>query len=76
MKKIIFYIAGNKWSHLFLGIIVLVSGVIEVKDTFVDDFSTGTLRAGHGVVLIGVFHFLKALGEFVDSLDYIKEGLD
>ena len=47
-----------------------------MKDTIADDFSAGTLRAGHGVVLIGVFHFLKALGEFVDSLDYIKEGLD
>ena len=76
IKKIIFYLAGNKWSHLFLGLIVLASGFIEVKDTFADDISSGTLRSGHGIVLIGVFHFLKAIGEFVDSLDRLKEGLD
>jgi hypothetical protein len=76
MKRAIKAIADNGYAHIFLGVVVAFSGGWEVADTLVEDIKSGHIQSGHGVFLIGIWHILKAVGELVESTDYLSEGLD
>ena len=75
MKKWIRVIAGNSYLHTFLGVIVALTGLLEVGETLQDDFVNGKFHSGHGVVLIGVWHVLQSLSEIIEASDYLDEGL-
>lgn len=76
LKRLIMIIAHSKYSHIFLGLIVVAAGLGEVMETIAEDFSSGNIHSGHGVVILGVWHVLKALGELIEGSDYLDEGLE
>ena len=75
-KKIISVVAKNKHLHIFLGLMTVYAGISEVWETVSDDFLSANIRGGHGVVFVGILHLLRSLSEFVESSDYLEEGLD
>ena len=75
-KKIIFYVAKNKYLHIFLGLMTVYAGISEVWETIYDDFRSANIKAGHGVVFVGILHLLRSFSEFVESADYLEEGID
>ena len=76
LKELIFFVARNKWLHLFLGMVVVFSGLNEVWDTLAEDLVSGNFHSAHGVVMVGLWHFLQSISEIIESADYLKEGLE
>ena len=76
MRSIIQFIAMNKFLHLFLGIVVAGSGLYEVGETLLDDIVSGNVHSGHGIVIVGILHMCKALGDIIEGSDYLKESMD
>jgi hypothetical protein len=75
-KEIILRVSKNKFLHIFLGLITVYAGISETWETLAEDFSSGNIRGGHGVIFIGVLHLLHSISEFVEAADYLKEGVD
>jgi hypothetical protein len=75
MKRLIKLVARNCYLHLFLGAVVALSGLLEFGQTLVEDLSSGNIRSGHGVILLGLLHVARALAELVEASDYLNEGL-
>ena len=46
----------------------------EAWETIVEDLSSFNLKAHHGVILIGIVHFLKALEEITEGLEKIDQS--
>ncbi|MDP7052883.1 MAG: hypothetical protein QGI61_01720 [Alphaproteobacteria bacterium] len=76
MKKWITALAGNSYLNLFLGVVVALTGLMEVGETLQHDFVNGKIRSGHGVVLIGVWHLVRSVADLLDAADYFKDGLE
>ena len=76
IKKSIIFVARNKYLHLFLGAMTILAGFTEIWDTIREDFISGNIRGHHGVIFIGVIHFFRALAEFVEASDFLKEGIE
>jgi hypothetical protein len=76
MRSIIQFIATNKFLHMFLGIVVAGSGLLEVGETILEDITSGNLHGGHGVVVIGILQVCKSLGDIIEGSDYLKEAMD
>lgn len=74
MKSIIRFVADNKFFHLFLGLVTAGAGIYEVGATIIEDISSGNIHSGHGVVVIGLWHFCKAVADIIEGADYLEEG--
>ena len=75
-KEIILWVAKNKFLHIFLGLITVYAGFSETWETLAKDISSGQIKGGHGVILIGVLHLLRSIAEFIEAADYLEEGID
>lgn len=75
-KGIIIRVAKNKPLHIFLGLMTVYAGFSEIWETISDDFLSANIRAAHGVIFVGVIHILNSFSEFVESADYLKEGVE
>jgi hypothetical protein len=76
IKQSIIFVARNKYLHLFLGSMTILSGFTEIWETISEDIISGNIRGGHGIIIIGVGHFFRALAEFVEASDYLKESVE
>ena len=76
MKRLIRALARNCYLHLFFGAVVALSGLLEVAQTLAEDLSSGNLRSGHGVALLGLVHLLRAIADLLEASDYLNEGLE
>ena len=54
----------------------ILAGFTEIWKTISEDFISGNIRGAHGVIIIGVLHFSRALAEFVEASDYLKESIE
>ena len=59
----------NPVTILTKGIILLGIGLSEASRTFLNDLEHGQLRAGHGMIIIGIFNILDSLPHLIDGLD-------
>ena len=75
-KEIVLWVAKNKFLHIFLGLITVYAGFSETWETLAKDISSGQIKGGHGVILIGVLHLLRSIAEFIEAADYLEEGID
>ena len=76
MRKILFWVATNKYLHLFLGVMIILGGVNEVWETIEEDLLAANLRGSHGAAMLGAIHCLRSLSEFVEAADAFKEGAE
>jgi hypothetical protein len=56
-------------TKLVVGLILIVSGLIEAYDTVLDDLHRLRVRVGHGVVILGVVNVLASLPEVLDGIE-------
>jgi hypothetical protein len=56
-------------TKLFVGLILIVSGLIEAYDTVLDDLHRLRVRVGHGVVILGVVNVLASLPEVIEGIE-------
>jgi hypothetical protein len=56
-------------TKLAVGLILIVSGLIEAYDTVQDDLHRLRVRVGHGVVILGVVNVLASLPEVIDGIE-------
>jgi predicted membrane channel-forming protein YqfA (hemolysin III family) len=74
IKSTIKNIASNKYAHLFLGIVVLCSGVFEAYETIEEDIESLSLKGHHGVIILGAWQMFRAIAEIIESFDYLYES--
>ena len=75
MRRLLFFISKNPILHLFVGLVVFVTASIEIGDTIYEDLMTASVGAHHVMWVIGVWHCIRALGEMVESANFLEEGL-
>jgi hypothetical protein len=63
-------------TKLAVGLILIVSGLIEAYDTVLDDVHRLRVRVGHGVVILGVVNVLASLPEVIDGIERWLSYLD
>jgi hypothetical protein len=67
-------------TKLAVGLILIVSGLIEAYDTVLDDVHHLRVRVGHGVVILGVVNVLASLPEVIEGIErwlsYLEGGED
>ena len=56
-------------TKLAVGLILIVSGLIEAYDTVLDDLHRLRVRVGHGVVILGVVNVLASLPEVIEGIE-------
>jgi hypothetical protein len=57
-------------TKLFVGLILIISGLIEAYDTVLDDVHRLRVRVGHGVVILGVVNVLASLPEVIEGIEH------
>lgn len=72
--RLVSFLARNPYAHLFLGGVVLASGIAEAYEAVADDLSSARLRGHHGIILIGIWQLSRAVGEIIESFDYLNEA--
>jgi hypothetical protein len=55
---------------LGVGLILIVSGLIEAYDTVLNDFHRLRVRVGHGVIILGVVNVLASLPEVIEGMNH------
>ncbi|MBF0621677.1 MAG: hypothetical protein HQL54_07085 [Magnetococcales bacterium] len=75
MKKIIHRLAHNPYATLFVGIVVCLTGFIEVWETIVEDLAEGDVSGHHGVMVLGFWHMIRAIAEIIHSTEYLDGGM-
>jgi hypothetical protein len=59
---------------LTVGVILFVSGFVEVWETLPQDIHNGHLRGSHGVLVLGFVMALKALTDVFAGLEFMVEA--
>ena len=54
---------------MFVGIILIVSSLMDSWATLSEDISDGRLRVSHATLLLGITHFLRTLPDVVEGLE-------
>jgi hypothetical protein len=63
-------------TKLFVGLILIASGLVEAYDTVLDDFHRHRVRVGHGVIVLGVVNVLASLPEVIEGIENWLSYLD
>lgn len=59
----------NPITNLVKGIALLTIGLADASHSLRDDLANGRVRAGHGMVILGVFGILGALPHLLEGLE-------
>lgn len=62
--------------HLFLGLMVMATGLSEAWQTLYDDILSGNFGGHHGVIVLGLWHLLGSVAEIAESFDYLEQGVE
>ena len=73
MKILIRTIADSRTVNLIVGVICLVGGGAEIYSE-VTAADGALIHSGHGVFTIGVWHFLKGVGEAMEAFEYLSKA--
>lgn len=64
----------NPWLDFSVGIILALSSLVEIFDTFPKELADFKLGAHHGVFLLGIATLLKAAASMIAGLEFVDEG--
>ncbi|OAN79472.1 hypothetical protein A8B78_12130 [Jannaschia sp. EhC01] len=73
MHAVIKQILHNRYLHLLVGVLIIVSASTEMVEDFRAWEENDGLQPYHGVALVGVWHVIKALAEIYESIVVIEE---
>ena len=73
-KKVLRKLVSNPLLDLSVGLILFLSGILEVWETLPQDIHDVNVRAAHGVIIFGFVMALKAFTDIFAGLEFIDEG--
>lgn len=73
MKSTFFRIVENRYLHLIVGVLVILSAFDELLEEFQTWSEFDGLETHHGIALVGLWHVVKALSEIYESVVVIEE---
>jgi hypothetical protein len=79
MKKFLTRIgrfAENPYLQAVVAAVLIITSLREAWETLAEDFSSGSMRASHGTLLLGVTSFLQSLPEIVKDLDAVGKVVE
>ncbi len=53
--------ARNPYLELVVGLILMMTGLVEAGESIFEDVSGGDIGAHHGIILLGLAHAFKAV---------------
>jgi hypothetical protein len=69
-------VVTNPFANIAVGLILLVTSLMEAWETLFDDIGSGDLGAHHGLMIFAVFQILKTLPDLMDALHFIHRAHD
>ncbi len=72
MKKLRKFVE-NPYVNVFIGLILLLSGLYEAWGTLYEDAISANFGTNHGVIIFGLFHVLKQIPDMFEGLDHIAK---
>ncbi len=73
-KKVLRKLVSNPFVDLSVGLILFLSGILEVWETIPQDIHDVHVRAAHGVIIFGFAMALKAFTDIFAGLEFVDEG--
>ena len=67
-------IVTNPFANIFVGLVLLITSLMEAWETLFDDIGEMNLGAHHGIMIFAVFQILKALPDLMDALHFIHKA--
>jgi len=64
---------NSPYLDMLVGVIILISGLLEAYDTLYKDIFTTNFGAHHGMIVLGCFQILKALPSILAGLKKLTE---
>lgn len=64
----------NPYVELFVGLILIVTGLSEAGENIFSDVSSGNLGAHHGVIALGFAHCMKAIPSMLAAIMMFAEA--
>jgi len=74
IRKTLFFLTKNPYIDLLVGIGLIYCGVQEVWEDLAKEAEEFSPGAHHGVIMYGLFHALRSLGDILDGVDRLKES--
>ncbi len=65
-------IVSNAYANLFVGVILLITCLMEIWDTMVEDLVGMNVKGEHGLIIFAVAHILKTLPDIMESLGRLE----
>jgi hypothetical protein len=65
---------GHPLMQLTVALVLIVTTLIEISQTFADDFASIRLRAAHGLLVVGVWQLLRGVPDLVEGLERYLES--
>ena len=65
-------IVKNAYANLFVGVILLITCLMEIWDTMVEDLVGMNVKGEHGLIIFAVAHILKTLPDIMESLGRLE----
>ena len=65
-------IVSNAYANLFVGVILLITCLMEIWDTMVEDLVGMDVKGEHGLIIFAVAHILKTLPDIMESLGRLE----
>jgi hypothetical protein len=73
MRSLVIKLSNSVPLNLFVALVCLFSGISEIV-TVAEEAEWTRIRAGHGLVAIGLWNAVKAVGEAFESVDYLAKA--
>ncbi len=61
----------SRYMHLFMGIVLLVTGLCEVFQDLTKDVFGVRIRVHHGIIIYGLYQIINALISIIQGHQYI-----
>lgn len=63
-------VVRSGYTQLFIGIVIVITAVIEAEGALLTGLGSGNLRSEHGSALFGIFVILQSLQQLLAGLTY------
>jgi hypothetical protein len=73
MMKLLRKFVESPHINILIGLILLLSGLIEAWDTLFQDIMSGNFGARHGVIIFGLFQILKSVPDIFEGMEKLTK---
>ena len=73
MMKLLRKFVESPHINILIGLILLLSGLVEAWDTLSQDMMNGNFGVNHGVIIFGLFHILKSVPDIFEGMEKLTK---